>query len=327
MNNQFVKDLQDADMILVGLGEEFDFEQSLEEYSEKKGCRNMLNILAETEDCRWFLPYYKQYLIEEGALDTSLPALEKLAELIEGKNYFVVAQTFSRNAAKVRWREGRFVQASGGIDEKYCKCNRSFLEESEYEKLNQCCEKLSQLAMEIQKEDSGDLQSPGDSAMNPEVAFVMALLAQREKTKKYSEQVKKIIGKDLLGRCPKCGETMVLCTERNEIQNKNSESIEESIKEKKTEEQETGTEKADPSWMHYMKWLQGTVNRKLLLVELGVGMNQPQILRFPFERILYLNQKAKLYRVNRKLYHLTENAAEKGVGIAENAIDWLENLC
>ena len=76
----------------------------------------------------------------------------------------------------------------------------------------------------------------------------------------------------------------------------------------------------------YTKWLQGTVNRKLVVLELGVGMKFPGVIRFPFEKVAYFNQKAKFYRIHKNLYHLTEELASKGVGIADNAIDWLQNL-
>lgn len=81
-----------------------------------------------------------------------------------------------------------------------------------------------------------------------------------------------------------------------------------------------------PDWQNYTKWLQGTLNKNLVVLELGVGMRFPSVIRFPFEKIAYFNQKAKFYRVNGSLYQLTAELAEKGVGIAKNAIDWLQNL-
>ena len=59
-------------------------------------------------------------------------------------------------------------------------------------------------------------------------------------------------------------------------------------------------------WKVYTKWLQGTLNRKLCILELGVGMKCPNVIRFPFEKIGYFNQKATFVRVNSNLYQLTE---------------------
>ena len=82
-----------------------------------------------------------------------------------------------------------------------------------------------------------------------------------------------------------------------------------------------------PDWQIYTKWLQGTLNKKIVVLELGVGMAFPSVIRFPFEKVAYFNQKAKFYRINETLYQLTEELTPKGCGIAKNAIDWLQNLC
>ena len=47
------------------------------------------------------------------------------------------------------------------------------------------------------------------------------------------------------------------------------------------------------------------------------------MIRFPFEKIGYYNQKALFVRVNGGLYYLTKELSERGVAIAKNAIDWL----
>ena len=74
-------------------------------------------------------------------------------------------------------------------------------------------------------------------------------------------------------------------------------------------------------------WLTGTLNKNLLILELGVGMNYSSVIRFPFERIALINQKAKYFRVNAKLSALSPQLAERGCSIAENAIDWMDSLC
>ena len=79
-------------------------------------------------------------------------------------------------------------------------------------------------------------------------------------------------------------------------------------------------------WDNYTKWLQGTVNKKLLVLELGVGMAYPGIVRFPFEKVVYYNQKAFLYRVHPHLYQTGEEIAGRSRGIAENPIDFLISL-
>lgn len=77
-------------------------------------------------------------------------------------------------------------------------------------------------------------------------------------------------------------------------------------------------------WNAYTKWLQGTVNRNLFILELGAGMSYPGIIRFPFEKMVYYNRKAFLCRVHPQLYQLGEEISDRGQGIAEDPVDFLE---
>ena len=68
------------------------------------------------------------------------------------------------------------------------------------------------------------------------------------------------------------------------------------------------------------------MNKKVCILELGVGMQYPSVIRFPFEKAAYFNQKADFIRVNQNLYHLTEELKDKGISISENAVDWLASM-
>ncbi|MBR5596615.1 MAG: hypothetical protein IKW30_04320 [Lachnospiraceae bacterium] len=104
--------------------------------------------------------------------------------------------------------------------------------------------------------------------------------------------------------CPKCGARLVM----NRISNR-----------KYSEE---GYLK---KWELYMKWLQGTLNRNVVIIELGVGMKYPSVIRWPFEKVAFINQKARFIRVHDYLYQLTEDLKEKGTSIEENPIVFLRN--
>lgn len=107
---------------------------------------------------------------------------------------------------------------------------------------------------------------------------------------------------DVLGDCPHCHGRMVI----------NNIYLEKYL--------ESGYQE---DWSRYTKWLQGTLNRKLCILELGVNLDYPSVIRFPFEKTGYYNRKAFFIRVNERLYHLTEELHERGVSMAKNAIDWL----
>lgn len=65
------------------------------------------------------------------------------------------------------------------------------------------------------------------------------------------------------------------------------------------------------------------IEQKLCILELGVELNLPSIIRWPFEKVAFYNQKASFFRVNESLYQMTENLSDKGVSIAKNAVDFL----
>jgi len=118
--------------------------------------------------------------------------------------------------------------------------------------------------------------------------------------KKYEEQIKK--GEEPI--CPHCGKQLIM----NHLGcNKYSE--------------EWYLEK----WSLYTKWLQGTLNKNLCVLELGVGMKYPSVIRWPFEKVVFINQKAKLIRVHESLYQLTQEVKDKGTSVQADPIEFLRN--
>lgn len=77
-------------------------------------------------------------------------------------------------------------------------------------------------------------------------------------------------------------------------------------------------------WSVYRKWLQGTINRKLCIVELGVLMDFPSVIRWPFEKIATYNQKSSFFRINETLYQLPKEISNNGNAKKENAVTFLE---
>ena len=79
-------------------------------------------------------------------------------------------------------------------------------------------------------------------------------------------------------------------------------------------------------WNTYMKWLQGTVNKKLCLLELGVSLRFPSVVRWPFERTVFYNQKAKMFRIHRSLSQAAENIGDRCFSEDKNSLEYMENL-
>lgn len=81
-----------------------------------------------------------------------------------------------------------------------------------------------------------------------------------------------------------------------------------------------------PQWEKYTKWLQGTINRKLCILELGAGLVFPNIIRWPFEKVAFYNNKAKYFRVHSMMSELTKEISEKGYSCNENALEFLLHM-
>ena len=227
--------INDSDMILVGIGESFQDDFSSVVIDDKN-----ISVVDEFKRNRY---------IASLDIDASIEAYNTLANLLEGKNYFVVTLCDDDKIYKSNLREDRVVAPCGTYTRLQCE--------------------------EVCSEDIYSVQD-------------------------YIEQLEN--GEELF--CPKCGKKLVM----NRIYNR-----------KYSEE---GYLK---QWQLYMKWLQGSVNRKLCVLELGVGMKYPSVIRWPFEKVAFINQKAKFIRVHDYLYQLTEDLKEKGISVQMSPVEFLRN--
>lgn len=78
-------------------------------------------------------------------------------------------------------------------------------------------------------------------------------------------------------------------------------------------------------WQKYTRFLQGTLNKKTVLLELGVGMQFPQIIRFPFEKTCFYNNKATFYRINKSFSQLPVEIVDKAYEVNTNAVAFCRN--
>lgn len=84
---------------------------------------------------------------------------------------------------------------------------------------------------------------------------------------------------------------------------------------------------AEESWDKYLRWLSFTLNQKLCVLELGVGFQKPAVIRFPFEKTAYFNQKSRYIRVSEKFPQLSAEIADRGVSIAKNPVEFFQKKC
>lgn len=79
-------------------------------------------------------------------------------------------------------------------------------------------------------------------------------------------------------------------------------------------------------WEIYTKWLQRTINRQIFLLELGEGFETPTVIRWPFEKIAFINQKSKFARVNSRLPQISEDVKERTFSVKEDSLDFLYQI-
>lgn len=76
----------------------------------------------------------------------------------------------------------------------------------------------------------------------------------------------------------------------------------------------------------YMEFLKDSEDKRLLLLELGVGFNTPGIIRFPFEKITKSFENATLVRINADKIGVPESISHKAFGIKGDINQALEKL-
>lgn len=253
----------ESDMILVGIGEEFQYDwdillqnerfQEIEQEIEEKG-------EGGKKEYRWIVPFLQKMALEKYPDHKLDMAYQNLKKLLEGHNYFILSIAMDDYVYRYGFRENRVVTPCGGFLQMQCDYNCS----------GQIMESDEEMYRSVQAYFHGDME-----------------------LKDLSEPV-----------CERCGQ-------------------------KKRFNQIGVSKYAEegylPQWGIYTKWLQGTVNKKISLLELGAGMEMPSMIRWPFEKITYYNQKSFLYRIHPSLYQLGENMGGRGIGIKEKSVVFLAN--
>ena len=81
-----------------------------------------------------------------------------------------------------------------------------------------------------------------------------------------------------------------------------------------------------PQWQVYQKWLASTVNQELVILELGEGFLTPTVIRWPFEKTVYFNRKAWMFRVNENFYQISAEIKDRASAVHENSVKWISEL-
>ncbi len=258
MSEEFIQKISDAELVLVGIGEELEIGRKTMEKNDLYA-RAFEQAGEDQKRC----PYIEKHFFDRSGDEAVLSRksdYSRLAGLLEGKNYFVVTLCTDGLIHGTGFDEGRIVEPCGNMEKMQCadKCTPEIYDRKEEVR------KLGEMLLSGREPDDFTVPS-----------------------------------------CPLCGKELVF----NNISAENY--AEEGYLER---------------WASYTKWLQGTVNRRVCMVELGVGMRFPTVIRWPFEKIVYFNQKAFLFRIHSRLYQTAQEIKERSRGIQASVPDFLKAL-
>lgn len=76
----------------------------------------------------------------------------------------------------------------------------------------------------------------------------------------------------------------------------------------------------------FVDFLENAKDKKILLLEFGVGFNTPSIIRFPFERLTYCNEKIRLIRFNKDYPNVPKELQKKSFEVKEDISVVIEKL-
>ncbi|HIV92819.1 MAG TPA: hypothetical protein H9744_14270 [Candidatus Eisenbergiella stercoravium] len=253
MTKEIREKIADAQMVLVGIGKEL--EEKYHGMEQDAGYMRLRAQAEEGEQADVLEQYLRLAWLKDHPDDRKKQAYQALADLLSGKNYFLVTLCTDDAVFGTGLDEGRIVAPCGSF------------------RRLQCAE-------------SNEIYSDSDL---------------------WEKPVEQIRGGAPLSdiefpRCPACGRLLAF----NQITTPGY--LEEGYL---------------PQWEKYQKWLQGTLNHRLCILELGAGVEYPSVIRFPFERVAFFNQKSELIRVHSRLYQMTAELKDRGTPIQADPVDFL----
>lgn len=80
------------------------------------------------------------------------------------------------------------------------------------------------------------------------------------------------------------------------------------------------------AWEAYQRWIQKAMNKKIVILELGEGFQTPTVMRWPFEKLVFFQEKAVLCCVHESLSMVSEEIGSRAYSVAENSVDFVIHL-
>lgn len=253
MIEHIVDKVNEADLILIGIGEELDQIRTVKKDEKYIQLDNKI-------EQKWLLPFVEKVMLED-IKDEKSSIYQQLFKILKKKNYFLVTTCQDGFIRYGDLDEGRIVEPCGGYFILQCSGG--------------CSADLYNIPDELPRQ-------------------IRQYINGEKNEMELAQPV-----------CPVCGKPLI-------FNNINAENYNE--------------EGYMAKWLNYKKWLQGTINKNLCILELGVGMKYPSVIRWPFEKVTFFNQKSHFFRIHSWLYQISEEIKDRGYGICQEPEEFIREL-
>lgn len=109
--------LADAEVVLIGIGEEFN--EKFDRIAEHEQLVKGLELVDAKEELAWMVPYFEKIYLQEQNQSDILSAYRNLYELVKDKNYYIVTTCIDGLIQKAGFKPEKIVEPCGN----YEKCN------------------------------------------------------------------------------------------------------------------------------------------------------------------------------------------------------------
>lgn len=267
--------LDNADTVIIGAGAGLStsagftysgerFDRYFRDFAGKYGFTDMYSggfYPFESLEEHW--AYWSRYIYINRYMDAPKPVYDRLLELVQDKDYFVLTTNVDHCFQKAGFDKERIFYTQG--DYGLFQCSRPCHSRT-YDNKDTVMQMLISQGYEIAED--GCLSMPSDAdCSRDDNGSVNAAHAEHLPFKP-----KMLIPSELVPRCPVCGRPMTM-----------------NLRCDSTFVEDDGWEAASA---RYSSFLRNNTGRKVLFLELGVGFNTPGIIKYPFWRMTSENKRA-----------------------------------
>ena len=110
--------LADAEVVLIGIGEEFN--EKFDRIAEHEQLVKGLELVDAKEELAWMVPYFEKIYLQEQNQSDILSAYRNLYELVKDKNYYIVTTCIDGLIQKAGFKPEKIVEPCGNYEKMQC---------------------------------------------------------------------------------------------------------------------------------------------------------------------------------------------------------------